>query len=113
MSTTRSAPKVQKSGNVKIITFTEGNARDVDNVLGEELRGLSDDLGDCHLLLDFVNVDFLSSIELGTLVTLHNKMKASGGRLTLFNLSDQVFEVFETTCLHRLLTICREEREAS
>ena len=70
-------PKVEKSGNVKIITFTGDEVRDVENVLAKELKGHMEDLGECHLLLDFTNVEYLSSVELGTLITLHKRVKAS------------------------------------
>ena len=102
-------PKVEKSGNVKIITFTGDEVRDVENVLAKELKGHMEDLGECHLLLDFTNVEYLSSVELGTLITLHKRVKASGGRLTLFNLNAQVYEVFTVTHLQTYLGICRED----
>jgi len=101
-------PKVEKSGNVKIVTFTGDEVRDVDNVLAKELKGHTEDLTQCHLLLDFTHVEYLGSAELGTLITLHKRMKASGGRLTLFNLNAQVYEVFTVTRLQTLLGICRE-----
>src|SRR6516164_10323274 len=103
-SPTRTPAKTEQLGNVKIITFTAGQVRDVDNVIATELEGLTDELGECHLLLDFTNVEFITSVELGTLVGLHKKMRASGGRLTLFNLNPQVFEV---TRLETLIRICR------
>ncbi len=108
-SITRSPPKVEQRGGVKIITFTVGQKRDVENVIATELEGLTDQLGECHLLLDFTNVEFITSVELGTLVGLHKKMKATGRRLTLFNLNLQVFEVFKVTRLENLIGICREE----
>jgi anti-sigma B factor antagonist len=101
-------PKVEESGNVRVITFTADAARDVGNMLARELEGRTDALGDCHLLLDFTNVEYLNSAELGTLITLHKRMKATGGRLTLFNLNAQVYEVFTITHLETLLGICRE-----
>jgi anti-anti-sigma factor len=100
-------PKVEQSGNVKIITFTGDKVRDMENVLARELKGRTEDLGECHLLLDFTNVGYITSVELGTLVGLHKRVKAGGGRLTLFNLSPQVFEVFTVTRLEALLEICR------
>jgi anti-sigma B factor antagonist len=106
-SPTRTPAKTEQLGNVKIITFTAGQVRDVDNVIATELEGLTDELGECHLLLDFTNVEFITSVELGTLVGLHKKMRASGGRLTLFNLNPQVFEVFAVTRLETLIRICR------
>jgi carbon storage regulator CsrA len=103
---TRLQPKTEQAGTVKIITFTAGQVR-LENVIATELEGLTDDLGECHLLLDFTNVEYVTSVELGTLVSLHKKMKASGGRLTLFNLNPQVFEVFLVTHLETLIGICR------
>lgn len=107
-STTRSQPKVEQLGDIKIITFAASQKRGLENVIATELEGLTDNLGECHLLLDFTNVELITSVELGTLVGLHRKMKASGGRLTLFNLSFHVFEVFGVTRLEKLIGICRE-----
>ena len=105
--------KVEKSGNVKIITFTGDEVRDVENVLASELQGHMENLKECHLLLDFTHVQYLSSVELGTLITLHKRVKASGGRLTLFNLNAQVYEVFTVTRLQTYLGICREDLRSS
>jgi anti-sigma B factor antagonist len=102
-------PKVEQTGDVRVITFTTEEVRDVDNVIARELEGRTNGLAGSHLLLDFTNVEYLNSVELGTLITLHKRMKASGGRLTLFNLNPQVYEVFTTTHLQTLLGICREE----
>lgn len=102
----RLPPKTEQTGTVKIITFTAGQVR-LENVIASELVGLTDDLGECHLLLDLTNVEYLTGVEIGTLVNLHNKMKASGGRLTLFNLNVQVFEVFLATHLESMIGICR------
>ena len=104
---TRLPPKVEQHGGVKIITFTAGQSRDVGNVISEELDGLTDNMGECHLLLDFTNVEYITSVELGTLISLQKKLKGSGGRLTLFNLDFRVFEVFTVTHLQTLLSICR------
>ena len=109
-ATTRSAsrlpPKTEQTGTVKIITFTAGQVR-LENVIESELAGLTDDLSECHLLLDLTNIKHVTGLEIGTFVNLHNKMQASGGRLTLFNLNVQVFEVFLATHLEALIAICR------
>ena len=102
-------PKVQRSGNITIITFVPDAIRDVENVIARELSGLTDGPGGRHLLLDFTNVEYLNSMELGTLVTLHKQVKATGGRLTLFNLSALVSELFAVTHLDTILGICRED----
>ncbi len=102
-----SRPKVEQSGDVRVLTFTADAVRDVWDVLARELEGRTDELGAGHLLLDFSNIAYLTSVELGTLVTLHKQLRATGGRLTLFNLNDRVYEIFTTTRLHTLLRICR------
>jgi anti-anti-sigma factor len=93
---------------VIILTLAGGKVRDVEDMLAAEL---GDDLRPAargHLLLDFTHVEQLGSAELGTLIRLHKRVQAAGGRLTLFNLSDRVYEVFTVTRLHTFLTICRE-----
>jgi anti-anti-sigma factor len=107
--TTHLPPKVEQSGNVRVITFSADEARDVENMLARQLAGSTARLEGSHLLLDFSNVEYLNGDELGTLITLHQRLKACGGRLTLFNLNAQVYEVFTMTHLQTLLGICREE----
>src|SRR4029077_16758076 len=43
-------------------------------------------------------------------IGLHRRMKACGGRLTLFNLNAEIYEVFTATNLQTLLGICRDKR---
>jgi anti-anti-sigma factor len=79
-----------------------------ENQIANELQGNTEGAADRHLLLDFTNVKRLSSCELGTLITLHKRLIHSDGRLTLFNVSASLFEVFSLTRLDTLLGICRE-----
>jgi anti-sigma B factor antagonist len=109
MMTQADTPKVEENGTVRVITLTSGILLEEDNVLASELEGRTDGLGGCHLMLDFTHVERINSVELGTLITLHKSLKAAGGRLTLFNLSTQVFEVFAVTRLDTFLCICREK----
>ncbi len=99
-------PKVETGGGVTVLTFT-ANKRDLVDMLGSELHGRTEGVGKGHLLLDFSNVRQLGSAELGTLLVLNRRLQWAGGRLTLFNVSDEVYTVFEATRLHTVLTICR------
>jgi anti-anti-sigma factor len=101
-------PKVERSGDITIITFSADAVRNVESVLGRELDMLTADPGSQHLLLDFTHVKSLNSMELGTLINLHKRVEATGGRLTLFNLSTEVFKLFTITRLDTFLDICRE-----
>ena len=102
-------PKVERNGNVTVITFTGRRNRGVGNALASELEGRSDGLYECHLLLDFVNMEFITGVDLGTLITLHKKTRASGKQLILFNLNAEIYEVFSITKLDTLFEILREE----
>ncbi|MCI0684145.1 MAG: STAS domain-containing protein [Gemmataceae bacterium] len=97
------AAKIEQAGNVRIITFAGARIRD--DLVGSILGALGDD----HLLLDFTHVESISSMELAALITLHKRIKTAGGRLTLFNLHPDVFEVFSITRLEKLFSICREQ----
>jgi anti-sigma B factor antagonist len=108
MMTQADTPKVEENGTVRVITLTSGKLLEEENALASELEGRTDGLGG-HLLLDFSRVERISSVELGTLITLHKRLTAAGGRLTLFHLSPQVYEVFSITRLDTLLCICREK----
>lgn len=105
------APKVELAGNVRILTFSGARIREdfIENVLAAELEDSAVAPDEGHLLLDFTHVETISSLELAGLIRLHQKIKAAGGRLTLFNLSAQVFEVFSITRLAKLFSICRED----
>ena len=109
--TVHTSPKVERIGNVTILTFTSDAIRDVEDVIARELGGRSGGGENQHLLLNFVNVKYLNSMELGTLISLHKRVESHGGRLTLFNLAPRILKLFTTCRLETLLSICREEGE--
>jgi len=80
--------------------------------LGQELFGLVDSEGRDKLLLNFSQVEFLSSSALGKLITLDKKMKAKSGKLKLCNIRPEIYEVFAITRLNRLFDIKDEEADA-
>jgi anti-anti-sigma factor len=101
------APKMERGGDVCVITLTGTSRAGFENLIARELDGRLDALGGCHLLLDFNNIECLNSAELGTLISLHKRMKNSGGRLTLFDFKASVYEIIIVTHLQTLLNVCR------
>ena len=71
-----------------------------------------DEAGRRKILLNFGNVEYLSSAALGKLITLNKKLQAAGGRLILCNIDPQIYEVFEITKLNKLFNIQKEEQAA-
>jgi anti-sigma B factor antagonist len=106
--------EVEDIGDVTVINFVDRKILDEQNiqVIGEQLFGLVDQDGRRKLLLNFGNVEYLSSAALGKLITLNKKLQAAGGRLILCNIDPQIYEVFEITKLDKFFNIQKEEQSA-
>ena len=81
--------------------------------VGEQAKRLTDQF-DRHgerpcaqILLDFGNVEYVGSEDLGAIVGLHNKVRGAGGQLTLLNVRPRVSEVIAITRLDTLLNVQR------
>jgi anti-sigma B factor antagonist len=96
------------SGDVTVVHFT-GCSVSLDeetlDKIHDRLLALADEPGESDLLLDFGNVEYLTSTTLGTLVSLHKKLLGRGRHLTVGNLSPQVHEVFAVTKLDKCLDV--------
>jgi anti-sigma B factor antagonist len=106
--------EVEDIGDVTVVNFVDRKILDEQNiqVIGEQLFGLVDEIGRRKLLLNFGNVEYLSSAALGKLITLNKKLQAAGGKLILCNIAPQIFEVFEITKLDKFFKIHKEEQAA-
>lgn len=106
--------EVEDIGDVTVVNFTDRKILDEQSiqVIGEQLFSLVDEAGRRKILLNFANVEFLSSAALGKLITLNKKLQAAGGRLILCNIDPQIYEVFEITKLNKLFNIQKEEQSA-
>jgi anti-anti-sigma factor len=96
------------SGDVTVVHFTGCNVSLDEETLDrihDQLLALADEPSESDLLLDFGNVEYLTSTALGTLVSLHKKLLARGRHLAVGNLSPQVHEVFAVTRLDKLLNL--------
>src|SRR5271166_4477041 len=84
-------------GDVTVVNFIDKKILDEQNIqiIGEQLFGLVDEQGRRKLLLNFGNVEDLSSSAQGKFSTLNKKVNLAGGRLILCNIDPQIFEVFE------------------
>ena len=101
-------------GDVAVIRFVDRKILDAANIqeLGEELFALVEDEGRKNLLLNFSNVEFLSSAALNKLIILDKKVKQHSGKLKLSNLRPEIYEVFVITRLNQLFDIKDDEAEA-
>ncbi len=57
------------------------------------------------VLVDLQNVDFIDSSGLGTLVSVHTKLRLAGGKLYLCSPKDQARSLFDISDMDRILEI--------
>ncbi len=106
--------EVNEVGDVTVVRFRDRKLIEDIRIqeLGQELFGLVDDQKRDQILLNFSQVEFLSSSALGKLITLDKKTKANGGAMKLSNIRPEIFEVFAITKLDRLFDIRDDEADA-
>ncbi len=106
--------EVNEVGDVTVVRFRDRKLIEDIRIqeLGHELFSLVDAENRDKLLLNFSQVEFLSSSALGKLITLDKKMKNAGGAIKLSNIKPEIFEVFTITRLDRLFDIRDDEADA-
>src|SRR5438552_18159526 len=92
---------------VRIVEFTNNKILDEANIaeIGSTLSTLIDENENPKILLDFANVDHLSSAALGMLINVNNRIRQRNGQLRLANIKPQIREVFTITKLDKLFRI--------
>jgi anti-sigma B factor antagonist len=93
--------------DVKVVDFVESKILDEANIneIGQHLLGLAQAVDRPKILLDFANVDHLSSAALGMLIKVNNLIKTQSGQLRLVNIRPAIMEVFEITKLNKMFKI--------
>jgi anti-sigma B factor antagonist len=106
--------ELKDAGDVTVASFTDRHLLDAQSVqlVGDQLFSLVDEMGRRKLLLDFGNIQDISSLALGMLVTLNKKMHAARGKLVLCRIDAQIREVMALTQLDKLFVIRGDEQEA-
>lgn len=64
------------------------------------------------VVLDFVNVRFLSSAVLGLLIRISKKVYQKNGQLRLCSIHPKIFEIFKITRLDKVFDIHQDREEA-
>jgi len=105
---------VSQEGEVTVVQFKDRNLLDEASIhqIGGEILQLVEAAAVPKLLIDFQDVDHLSSAALGTLITVNNKIRQKDGQLHLANINPQIYEVFAITKLNKLFKIHSSAQEA-
>lgn len=107
MEQEQSLIEVEYGINVTFVTFTAERIVDEQQIreLQESLLKVVEENEDKKLILNFSNVQFMTSALLGLLVRIHKKVREAGGRLQLSNLDPNIYKVFEITQLTKVFDI--------
>jgi anti-sigma B factor antagonist len=106
--------KVNQSGQVTVVTFNDSKIIDETEIqeFGQELYDLVERDGRKKIVLNFGNVEFLSSAALGKLIGFDKRVKQHGAELMLSNIRPEIYEVFAITKLTKLFDIKDDEADA-
>ncbi len=105
---------IEEVGDVTIAKFTDKKILDETNIqiIGNQLFGLVEEDGRKKIVLDFAEVEYLSSAALGKLITMDKKCKAAKAKLRLCTIRPEIYEVFAITKLNRLFDIQDDQEKA-
>lgn len=104
--------EISEVGGITVVRFSDGKILDASNIeeLGIQLFSLVENDDRIKMLLNFQNVEFLSSAALNKLIILDKKMKGANGQLKLCSLRPEIHEVFVITRLNQLFEIADDEQ---
>ena len=99
-----------KTGDIHLVQFKDKKILD-DTVLDEirtEVTQLIGKASGPDVLLDFSNVEFMSSAMLGLLGQPHRKISSGHGRLKMCSIRPEILTVFKITNLDKLFSIHKD-----
>lgn len=99
--------------DVRVVEFTANKILDEANIkeIGDGVSELVEMDEHPKLLIDFGNVDHLSSAALGMLININSRIRLKNGMLRLTNIKPQIREVFVITKLDKLFKILGTRQE--
>ena len=106
--------RLENVDGVTVVSFVETKIVTEENIqeVGDQLYSLVEDEGHKSLLLNFGNVQYLSSAALGKLINLKKKVAAVKGKLKLCCIHPDLLEVFRITRLDQVFEIYTDEQSA-
>ena len=98
--------------NATVITLTDEKLLDDDDIkaLEDSVMPLID--SPANIIIDFSNVQFLSSTVLGLLIRISKKVNENRGRLKLCCINPKIFEIFKITRLDEIFDIHNDAKKA-
>ncbi len=110
MAETGSQINVEYSSDANIVSFMDQKILEEKDVRNLEiaLMEVVEQANGANLVLDFVNVKFMSSAVLGLLIKLSKKVYESKLRMALCGISPKIHEIFKITRLTKIFDIYKD-----
>ena len=102
---------IKESGDVRILSFQGNLDTNTSPEAESQINGLIDG-GAQKLLVNFENLDYISSAGLRVLLATAKKLKGNGGDLKICCLNQTVQEVFDISGFVTILSVTSSEEEA-
>jgi anti-sigma B factor antagonist len=105
---------VEYAENATIVTFTDERIleeRDL-QALQESIVSVIEQTERINLILDFRNVQFLSSAVLGLLIRISKKVYEREGQLKLCGIIPKIYKIFKITRLTKIFDIYQDVESA-
>ena len=106
---------VEYAENATIVAFTDEKILEENDIkaLQESIMSVIEQTKEINLILDFCNVQYLSSAVLGLLIRISKKVYEGNGQLRLCNISPKIYEIFKITRLTRIFDIHEDTESAN
>ncbi len=105
---------VKNSGGINVVEFADRKILDEMSIaeIADELTEIVGKMSKVQLLLNFKNVEHLSSAALSMLITLNKQVNERKGMLKLSDIAPPIYEVFKITRLNKLFSVYGTAAEA-
>ncbi len=106
---------VEYAENATVVTFIDEKILEESDIhsLQESVMSVIEEAKRLNLILDFCNVQFLSSAVLGLLMRISKKVYEQEGQLRLCNISPRIYEIFKITRLNKIFDIYENVKSAT
>lgn len=105
---------VEYIADVTVATLTDERILDQGDIqaLENSIMPLIEQAGAIKLVIDFCNVNFLTSAVLGLLIRASKRIYELGGQLKLCSINPKIFKIFKITRLHGVFDIYDDQEQA-
>ena len=107
MNQNESRIKTEIGNDVVFVMFNDNKILQQDQIalIEQDIMPIINDLRNRKLILNFTNIEFMSSSFLGLLVKIHKRLADIGQNLEICNIAPEIYKVFKITQLDKVFDI--------